>query len=388
MISRLIISATLALATPLAAQDFNAQPPNVPEQQPAFAGQTRAPVLPDDIELKTQTLARGLNHPWALAKLPDGSWLVTERAGALRHVAPDGTLSAPITGLPPIDARGQGGLLDVLVSPDFASDRRIWISYAAPAEGGNHTAVATAKLSDDNAALTDVQQIFAQTPVYDGTKHFGSRLLLDGKGGLIVTLGERSDRPIRDTAQQDDNHLGKIVRIDPLTGAPMGAGIGLPETHAKGLRNVQAATLDANGQLWTIEHGPRGGDEVNRIEAGKNYGWPVITYGDNYDGSPLNRGITAKEGMEQPVYFWDPVIAPSGAVFYDGAMFPEWKGDMLVGGMVAKAIVRLKLDGDRVAGEARHLQGIGRVRDIAVADDGALMIVTDEDDGQLIRVSR
>ncbi|QJD16798.1 PQQ-dependent sugar dehydrogenase [Paracoccus sanguinis] len=371
------------------AQDFNAAPPNAPDQQPAFEGQTRAPAIADTVALKTETVVDGLSHPWALALLPDGAWLVTERPGRLRMVGADGTLSEPIEGLPEIDAKGQGGLLDVMVGPDFASDRRLWISYAAPAEGGNQTAVATAKLSADGRSLEEVKELFRQTPVYDGDKHFGSRLLLDGQGGLIVTLGERSDVPIRDSAQADDNHLGKIVRIDPLTGAPMGAGIGLPETHAKGFRNVQAAAFDKQGQLWTVEHGPKGGDELNHVEAGKNYGWPVITYGVAYSGADINAGKTAQEGMEQPVYYWDPVIAPSGMAFYDGAMFPDWKGSALIGALQAGGgVVRLTLDGGKVSGEARYLNGIGRVRDLAVAPDGALMLVTDADNGAVIRVSK
>lgn len=368
--------------------DFNAAPPNAAGQAPAFPGQTRAPVLADDIPLATTVLADGLDHPWGMAALPDGSWLVTERAGRLRMVGRNGALSRPIGGVPAVSAKGQGGLLDVIVGPGFARDRRVWISYAAPEPGGNHTAVATGTLSADGTRLEGVRRIFAQIPVHDGRSHFGSRLVLDGKGGLFVTLGERSDRPIRDTAQRDDNHLGKIVHIDALTGAPMGAGMGLPETWAKGLRNVQAAALDGQGRLWTIEHGPRGGDELNRIQPGRNYGWPVITYGEDYSGRPISEGITARAGMEQPVYYWDPVIAPSGMVFYDGAMFPEWRGDILTGGLVAQALVRLHLTGDRVTGEARHLRGIGRVRDVAVAQDGAVMILTDADDGALIRISR
>lgn len=371
------------------AQDFNAAPPNAPNQQPAFEGQTRAPVIADTVALKTETVVDGLSHPWALALLPDGAWLVTERPGRLRMVGADGTLSEPIEGLPEIDAKGQGGLLDVMVGPDFASDRRLWISYAAPAEGGNQTAVATAKLSADDRSLEEVKELFRQTPVYDGDKHFGSRLLLDGQGGLIVTLGERSDVPIRDSAQADDNHLGKIVRIDPLTGAPMGAGIGLPETYAKGFRNVQAAAFDKQGQLWTVEHGPKGGDELNHVEAGKNYGWPVITYGVAYSGADINAGKTAQEGMEQPVYYWDPVIAPSGMAFYEGAMFSDWNGSALIGALQAGGgIVRVTLDGGKVSGEARYLNGIGRVRDLAVAPDGALMLVTDADNGAVIRVSK
>lgn len=384
--------AALILA-PLAAcaQEFNSAPPNASGQTPAFEGQTRAPALADDIGLETTVIADGLEHPWGMAQLPDGGWLVTERPGRLRIVSAQGGLSDPIGGLPEISAGGQGGLLDVAIAPDFAESRRLWISYAAPAEGGNHTAVATATLSADNATLENVRQIFAQVPVYDGDKHFGSRVVPDGQGNLFVTLGERSDVPIRDTAQRDDNHLGKIVRIDALTGAPAPGNptMGLPETWAKGLRNVQAAALDGSGQLWMIEHGPKGGDELNRIEAGKNYGWPVITYGVDYSGAPINEGITARDGMEQPVYYWDPVIAPAGLAFYKGEMFPEWDGHLLTGALQGDhGLVRLQLEGNRVAGEARHLEGIGRVRDVELAPDGSILLLTDKDNGELVRVTR
>lgn len=392
----LLRSAAAAVASILpalaaSAQDFNATPPNAPDQRPAFEGQTRAPVLTDEIALKADVITDGLDHPWGMEQLPDGGWLVTERPGKMRVIALDGTLSDPISGLPEIDVTGQGGLLDVLLAEDFEQSRRLWFSYAAPAEGGNHTAVATATLSDDNSALEGVEQIFAQVPVYDGKLHFGSRLVHDGEGNLFVTLGERSDVPIRDTAQQDDNHLGKLLRIDAMTGAPAegNPGLGLPEVWAKGFRNVQAAARDAQGRLWTVEHGPKGGDELNRPEVARNYGWPVITYGLDYSGAPINEGITAKDGMEQPVYYWDPVIAPSGMVFYAGEMFPEWEGDILIGNLQTdNAFTRLRLDGDLVAGEARYLDGVGRVRDIAVAADGAVMLLTDEDNGTLLRVSR
>lgn len=385
------IAALFAFPQMVMAQDFNAAPPNAPDQTPAFEGQTRAPVLANEIALQTTVVTDGLEHPWGMAQLPDGGWLVTERPGRLRIVSAEGEVSDPIGGLPEIDARGQGGLLDVAIAPDFAETRRLWISYAAPAEGGNHTAVATATLSQDNATLENVEQIFAQVPVYDGDKHFGSRLLPDGQGNLFVTLGERSDVPIRDTAQQDDNHLGKLVRINALTGAPAEGNpdLGLAETYAKGLRNVQAAALDGNGQLWTIEHGPKGGDELNRIEAGKNYGWPVITYGVSYQDQPINEGITQRDGMEQPVYYWDPVIAPAGLAFYKGEMFPEWDGQLLTGALQGDhGLVRLQLEGDRVTGEARHLEGIGRVRDVEVAADGSIMLLTDKENGELVRVTR
>lgn len=384
-----MLLSTALLAMPACAADFNDAPPNAPQQTPAFPEQTRAPMIADDVALKTEVVADGLVHPWGMDLMPDGSWLVTEKPGRLRVIAADGTVSEPITGVPEVDARGQGGLLDVLLAPDFAQSRRLWLSFAAPAEGGrNQTAVVTATLADDNRSLQDVQEIFRQQPAWDSTLHYGSRLVLDSEGKLFVTLGERSNPDSRALAQNDDNHIGKLVRVEPQGGAA-GAGIEgwMPETWAKGFRNVQSATLDPQGRLWIVEHGPKGGDELNRPEAGKNYGWPVITYGLDYSGGPIGEGITAAEGMEQPIYYWDPVIAPSGMVFYQGDMFPDWQGDILIGGLRDQSLVRLEMEGDRVSGEARYLQGNARIRDVAIAPDGAVMLLTDADNGALIRVT-
>lgn len=392
--NRILLASAAGLAIPFAAaaQDFNAAPPNASGQQPAFEGQTRAPVLADDIPLATTDIATGLDHPWGLTQLPDGTWLVTERAGNLRRIAADGTVSEPISGLPEVDARGQGGLLDVVLAPDFESSRRIFWSFAeARGEGKNATAVATGTLNAEMTAVEGAAVIWQQQPAWESDKHFGSRLVWDRDGMLFVTLGERSNPESRAHAQELDNHLGKLVRITP-EGQPAQAEPAipgaLPDIYAMGLRNVQAAALDAEGTLWTVEHGPEGGDELNHVEAGRNYGWPVITYGQDYSGAPIGEGITAREGMEQPVYYWDPVIAPSGLAIYDGAMFPEWQGDFLIGGLVAQALVRLDMQDGRVAGEARHLQGIGRVRDVEVAADGSLMLLIDADRGRMVRVSR
>lgn len=387
-----ILASVLALSSPAAAQDWNAAAPNAEGQTPAFAGQTRAPVLTDDIALQRQVIAQGLEHPWGMAELPDGAWLVTERPGRLRHIALDGTVSEPITGLPEVDARGQGGLLDVILAPDFSDSRRIYWSFAEPrGEGKNGTSVATGVLSEDMRSVQDARVIFQQMPAWASEQHFGSRLVFDNTGALFVTLGERSDPEPRVFAQDVGTHIGKIVRIAPEGGPAAGNPDipgGLPEIWAWGLRNVQAAALGSDGDLWTIEHGPQGGDEVNHIRPGRNYGWPIITYGEDYDGTPLGQGITAQDGMEQPVYFWDPVIAPAGMVFYEGAMFPEWQGDILVGGLQAQALVRLTQEGDKVTGEARYLQGVGRVRDVDVGQDGAVWLLIDAKDGQMIRVSR
>ncbi|WP_103173103.1 PQQ-dependent sugar dehydrogenase [Paracoccus sp. SY] len=379
------------LATGALAQDFNAAPPNAPDQQPAFENQTRAPVLAGDVALNQTVIADGLDHPWGLAELPDGSWLVTERAGNLRLVGADGILSDPIGGLPELDTRDQGGLLDVTVADDFADTRRVWISFAQPREDGKTaTAVATGTLSPDNSTLEGTEVIWQQQPAWDSTKHYGSVLIHDGQGGLFVTTGERSVPDARVYSQNVTTTLGKVVRIDPETGAPMGdPGVAeaLPEIWSWGHRNIQGAALDGQGRLWTIEHGPKGGDELNLPQAGRNYGWPRVTYGVEYSGDPVEEGVTQMEGTEQPVYYWDPVIAPGQMTFYDGEMFPDWQGDLLIGGMKSNDLVRLELDGDRVTGEARHLQGIGRVREVEVARDGALMLLTDEDNGRLIRVT-
>ena len=371
------------------AQEFNAAPPNTPEFKPAFEGQTRAPILQDDIKLSQTVLAQGLVHPWGMDQLPDGSWLVTERPGNLRLIS-GGKVSDPIQGVPKVYAEGQGGLLDVMVSPDFQSDRRIWLTFSEPREEGkNATAVATATLNADATALEGLEVIFQQQPAWDSKLHFGSRLVMDREGALFVTLGERSVPEARGFAQDVGTSLGKVVRLDPKGGPAAGNPKiegALPEIFSYGHRNPQAATLDPEGKLWIIEHGPRGGDELNQPQAGLNYGWPVITYGQEYDGRPIGERKTQAEGMEQPVYYWDPVIAPSGLVFYQGDLFKDWKGSLLTGGLAGKALVRLTLEGDKVTGEARYLQGQARIRDVDEAADGAIVILTDAENGALIEL--
>ncbi|MFD1797619.1 PQQ-dependent sugar dehydrogenase [Paracoccus aurantiacus] len=382
-------AAAILAATALQAEPVAQGAPNT-DYQPASPDQTRAEAMQSGVTLKVEPVVEGLAHPWAVELLPDGSALITERPGRLK-LYKDGAVTE-ISGLPEVSADGQGGLLDVALAPDFESSRTIFLSYAEPREGGNGTAVARATLAEDGASLGDVQVIFQQQPTYDGDKHFGSRIVPNDDGTLFVTLGERSDVPIRDTAQEMSHHLGKLVRISangevPADNPFVGQDGVMPEIYASGLRNVQAAALDADGALWTIEHGPKGGDELNHVEAGKNYGWPVISYGVNYDGSPVNEGITAQDGMEQPVYYWDPVIAPSGADFYEGELFGDWQGDLLVGAMRPPALVRLHLEGGRVTGEERLDPGIGRIRDVKVASDGTIWVVTDEDRGGLYRLS-
>lgn len=364
---------------------------SAPGLRPAFDGQTRAPAVKGPQPVVTE-VASGLNKPWALAFLPDGRMLVTEKAaGTIRILTPAGAKSAPLAGTPPVDARDQGGMLDVEVGPDFAKDRLVYWSYAEPRDGGNGLAVARGRLNDGTAPRLDgVQVIFRAQPTLDSTKHFGGRLSFAPDGHLFVTLGERSDLPGRVQAQKLDSDFGKTVRLmadgTPAKGNPY-ADRGQPELWSIGHRNALAQGFDAEGRLWQVEMGPRGGDELNLVQRAKDYGWPTIGFGREYSGAPIHRTAQAA-GMEQPVYYWDPVISPSGMVVYQGAMFPQWRGNILVGALSGKALVRLVLDGERVAGEERLLTDRGqRIREVAEGPDGALWLLTDEADGKLLRVT-
>jgi aldose sugar dehydrogenase len=374
-------------------QPLETRDPNAPDQQPAFQGQTRACGVKSNVAFDVTVLAKGLEHPWAVEPLPGGDLLVTEKPGRMRIISASGEKGSPITGVPEVDARGQGGLLDVALSPNFASDRTIFWSYSEPRQGGNATSVARGVLSQDRRGLEQVKVIFRAMPTYDGTKHYGSRLVFDKDGKLFVTLGERSDTPMRPQAQQLTSHMGKILRINPDGSVPqdnpfVGQGNARPEIWTLGHRNVQAAAFDANGQLWDVEHGTNGGDELNRVEKGKNYGWPVQAYGEEYSGRPISGAVTARPGMEQPVYYWDPVIAPSGAQFYTGDAFPEWKNSLFVGGMRDTKLVRLTLENNRVTGEEHLLKERGqRVRDVRQGAKGELYVVTDQENGELWRIS-
>lgn len=369
-------------------------PPNVPSFHPAFPEQTRAPAMRSEFGLDVAEVATGLEHPWGLALLPDGGYLVTERPGRLRVVSPEGVLSEAVAGLPEVRAAGQGGLLDVAVSPTFATDRVLYLTYARPMQGGTAaTAALRGRLSEDLATLTDVQDVFVQDPPVSATNHFGARIVPDGEGHLFVTTGDRFTPENRVRAQDPGATFGKVVRI-ALDGTPppdnpfVGQAAAIPTIWSLGHRNIQGAALDGDGRLWTVEHGPRGGDELNLVEPGANYGWPVISYGVNYDGTPVGDGITAHDGLAQPRYYWDPVIAPGGMTFYDGAMFPEWRGDALIGAMNPGALVRLALEADTIAGEERLLTDLGRIRDVAVAPDGSLLLLIDAENGRLLRVTR
>lgn len=376
------------------------RPANNPEQKPAFEGQTRAPGVRTEAALTHRVVASGLVHPWGLALLPDGQWLVTEKPGRMRVVSAQGQIGEPIAGLPAVAARGQGGLLDVILSPTFAQDRLIYWSYAEPRPdagngGGNGTAVARGRLSDDLSLIENVQVIFRAMPTYDGDKHFGSSLAFAPDGKLFITLGERSDKPMRPQAQDLGSHMGKTIRINADGSVPsdnpfVGQAGARPEIWSLGHRNMQGiAVQPGTGAIWTVEHGTRGGDEINLDQAGRNYGWPGVAYGIEYNGQAIPEAVTAREGTEQPVYYWDPVIAPGGMTFYEGAMFPGWNGNLLVTGLGGKQLARLVLANDRVVGEERLLTDLNaRIRDVAVAADGAVWVITDEDDGKLVRLSK
>jgi len=369
------------------------RPANNPDQKPAVDGQTRAPGVRTEVSMANAVVASGLVHPWGLALLPDGQWLVTEKPGRMRVVSAQGQIGAPIAGLPAVDARGQGGLLDVIVGPSFAQDRMIYWSYAEPREGGNATSVARGRLSDDLTRVDNVQVIFRALPVYDGDKHFGSSLAFAPDGKLFITLGERSDKPMRPQAQDLGSHMGKTIRINADGSVPadnpfVGQAGAKPEIWSLGHRNMQGiAVQPGTGAIWTVEHGTRGGDEINLDQAGKNYGWPGVAYGIEYNGQAIP-AVTAKDGTEQPVYYWDPVIAPGGMTFYSGAMFPGWNGNLLITGLGGKQLARLVLENNRVVGEERLLTGLNeRIRDVAVAADGAVWVITDEEDGKLVRLA-
>ena len=335
------------------------------------------------------TVATGLEHPWGMAFLPDGRLLVTERPGRLRIVAADGTLGAPLEGVPAVAATGQGGLLDVALDPEFAQNRWVYLSYAEPRAGGNGTAVARGQLNE--RGLTEVQVIFRQDVTIDGRHHFGSRLVFDRDGRLFVTLGDRNSERAR--AQTLDSHIGKVVRIErdgkvPADNPFVGREGARPEVWSYGHRNVQGAALHpATGELWTHEHGPRGGDELNRTLAGRNYGWPTVTYGVEYSGKSISESPTAP-GIEAPVHYWVPSIATSGLLFYTGDRFPQWRGNAFVGGLSSQQVSRLEMDGNRVVREEVLFKGVigQRVRDVEQGPDGLIYLLTDQPDGQLLRI--
>ncbi|MBE0509884.1 MAG: PQQ-dependent sugar dehydrogenase [Gammaproteobacteria bacterium] len=336
-----------------------------------------------------ETLAEGLEHPWAMAFLPDGEVLITERPGRLRIWRDGVLLEKPVSGLPAVRASGQGGLLDLALHPAFAENRWLYFSYAADHQRGISTHVARGRYHD--GALSQVQRLFVAEPAGSGGRHFGSRLLFDDAGYLYITVGDRGDMP---RAQRLDDHAGSTLRLhddgripkdNPFLDTP-GAR---PELYTIGNRNAQGMTLHPQTRaIWQVEHGPRGGDELNRIEAGLNYGWPVITHGINYTGTRIGEGIQEMEGMEQPLYHWTPSIAPSGMAFYTGEAFPNWQSNLFVGALAHRHLARLVMDGDKVIQEEQLLKELGqRIRDVRQGPDGLLWLLTDEKNGALLRLS-
>jgi glucose/arabinose dehydrogenase len=394
IVSLLVIVATAPAAMAAQAPGVDTRPPNGRDQVPAFRGQTDAPEKKSNVAFDVVTVAQGLENPWGLAFLPNGKMLVTERPGRLRVVSTDGTLSAPVAGLPPVDARGQGGLLDVAIDPSFASTGLIYWTYAEPGDGVNNTAAARGKLVDGAAPrVDDVKVIYSQRPSLNSRQHFGSRLVFGRDGKLFITQGDRSITEGRMQSQRMDGLLGKIVRINPDGSIPpdnpfVGREGVRPEIWSLGHRNIQGAALNpTTGELWEVEHGTRGGDEINVARKGKDYGWPTIAYGIEYRGSPITGGITAQPGMEQPLYYWDPVIGPSGMMFYTGTLFPAWKDNLFIGGHATNDLVRLELNGDKVVAEERLLTDTHpKVRDVRQGPDGAIYLLTDSRDGTLIKL--
>ncbi|UWQ99383.1 PQQ-dependent sugar dehydrogenase [Rhodobacteraceae bacterium S2214] len=354
---------------------------------PAFPEQTRAPAL-ETTPVTTTILADGLQRPWGIAALPDGAFVVTERPGRMRLIDADGVLSDPITGLPDVWDQGQGGLLDVAASPNFATDRTLFWTYAKPVDGGAVTAAARGILGDNNA-LTDVRDIFVQSNPTSKGQHFGSRVIPMSDGTVWVTTGDRGAGDDGTLVQDITTTHGKVIRVTDtggvLTSNPFVNQLGDDAVWSYGHRNMQGATIGPDGALYTIEHGPRGGDELNKPVAGGNYGWPLVSYGINYRGSDVGEGVAVQDGTEQPVYYWDPVIAPGGMSFYDGP-YSDWQDDLLIGSLNPGALVRLKMTDGLVTGEERLLTDVGRVRDVEVTADGRVFVLIDDTDGAVLEV--
>lgn len=379
----LMLCITLALALSACAQPASSR-------QPAAAVASTQAQPAANRELQVQVIASGLEHPWAVAPLPDGRFLFTERPGRLRMIGTDGTISAPLAGVPAVFAKGQGGLLDVVLDPGFADNRRIWLSFAEAGDGDTAgTAVATATLGD--AGLTGLKVLYRQEPKVEGGQHFGSRIAFDGKGHVFVSQGDRGQRPM---AQDLAVLQGKLVRLNmdgsvPADNPFVGHSGVRPEIFSYGHRNMQGMATDPRtGTLWQSEHGPRGGDEINLPQPGRNYGWPVITHGVNYSGLKIPEAEgKAKAGMEPPYHVWEKSPALSGMAFHVGHPQSAWNDSLLLGALAGRRLIRLSLQGDRIVGEENLLESLGRrIRDVRVAADGSVYVLTDENDGQLLRL--
>ncbi|HEY8689935.1 MAG TPA: PQQ-dependent sugar dehydrogenase [Chitinophagaceae bacterium] len=361
--------------------------------KPAFAGQTRIAGVHTKTPYEGKVVTGALKRPWGITTLPDGRLLITEKEGDMRIATTSGKLSQPITGIPAVNSGGQGGLLGVRADPQFKKNRMVYWVFSESTPQGNLTAVAKGSLSADEHRIENATVIYRATPAYNGTLHYGGRILIDPSGNLIISTGERSDLATRPQAQQLNSALGKVIRITkdgkPAAGNPfIGRAGARPELYSYGHRNVQGLAFHpVTGDIWESEFGPRGGDEINLIRPGKNYGWATITYGIEYSGGKVNGGITQHEGMEQPIYYWDPVVSPSGITFYNGSNMPEWKNNLFVCGLSGNHIARLVIRNNKVVGEERLLSGEGqRFRDITQGKDGLLYAITDE--GRLYRIGR
>ena len=361
--------------------------------KPAFEGQTRVSGLQTNTPYQGVVIATALTSPWGIKSLPDGRLLITEKTGTMRIATTAGVLSAPITGIPAVNAANQGGLLGLTIDPDFATNRIIYWVYAEATTGGNNTAVAKGKLSADEKTIEGATVIYRAKPANGSTLHYGGRILFDKSGFLVVSTGERSVLETRPLAQSVSSGLGKVVRLtkegQPATGNPTFTGTGaLPELYTIGHRNPQGLALNPNtGEIWLSEHGPRGGDEINRLKSGANYGWPTITYGIEYSGEKVGAGIQQQDGLEQPVYYWDPVVSPSGMTFYTGNRVPEWQNSLFIGALSGMHIVRLAIKDNKVIGEERLLASENqRFRDVTQGNDGALYAITDG--GRLYKIDK
>jgi glucose/arabinose dehydrogenase len=363
------------------------------DYKPAFPGQTRIGSVKTTTPYEAKVLTDSLHHPWGIAVLPDGRLLITEKEGTMRIATTAGQLSAPITGVPAVNSDGQGGLLGLTIDPQFGSNRMVYWAFSERVQNANLTAVAKGRLSNDEKQIENATVIYRATPAHNSALHYGGRILFDKTGNLFVSTGERSDLETRPLAQDLNAALGKVLRItkdgQPAPGNPfIGRADARPEIWSYGHRNVQSLAFHpTTGDLWEAEFGPLGGDELNRIEPGKNYGWPTITYGLEYSGKKVGEGITQHEGMEQPVYYWDPVLSPSGMTFYSGDKIPEWKNNLFIGGLSSQHIARLVIENNKVTGEERLLANEGqRFRAVMEGKDGALYAITDQ--GRLYRIGK
>jgi glucose/arabinose dehydrogenase len=383
---------TVSPATDSSGPAVETSTPNT-DYKPAFTGQTRIGGVKTVTPYEAKILSSAFRSPWGITALPDGRLLITEKGGTMRIATTAGQVSEPITGIPAVNSNGQGGLLGVRTDPQFESNRVIYWVFSESRPGGNLTAVAKGSLSADEKRIDNATVIYRATPAFPSTLHYGGRILIDKAGNLIISTGERSDLASRPQAQDLNSGLGKVIRItkdgQPAEGNPFTGRAGArPELYSYGHRNVQGLAFHpVTGDVWESEMGPRGGDEINRIQAGLNYGWPTIGYGLEYSGEKVGAGITQQQGMEQPVYYWDPVVSPSGITFYSGDAIPEWKNNLFVGSLSGTHIVRLVISNNKVTGEERLLSEEGqRFRDITQGKDGALYAVTDG--GRLYRIGK